>query len=115
MPPKLDRAYRYLLSTIAGPEAPDVAAPFREDTIGQQLNHVYGHHGGMNWGTKGTSAALLGILVVLVLYQIMHLRKHPLEPVPVPVHKRTGDLEPLHGRRTTSVAQPAEVPGAPIS
>lgn len=48
-------------------------------------------HGGLNWGTKGTSAALLGILVVLVLYQIRHLRKHPLEPVPAPVNQRTGD------------------------
>ncbi|MFL6149158.1 MAG: hypothetical protein ACJ72I_16990 [Pseudonocardiaceae bacterium] len=39
-------------------------------------------HGGLNWGTKGTSAVLLGILVLLVIYQVMHLRRHPLEPVP---------------------------------
>ena len=47
-------------------------------------------HGGLNWGTKGTSAVLLGILVLLVIYQVMHLRRHPLEPVPAPVNRRTG-------------------------
>jgi uncharacterized membrane-anchored protein len=46
-------------------------------------------HGGLNWGTKATSAALLGILVVLVLYQAMHLRRHPLDPVPAPRNRRS--------------------------
>ncbi|MCU1608145.1 MAG: hypothetical protein JWM45_61, partial [Pseudonocardiales bacterium] len=31
-----------------------------------------------------------GILVLLVIYQVMHLRRHPLEPVPAPVNRRTG-------------------------
>jgi uncharacterized membrane-anchored protein len=44
-------------------------------------------HGGLNWGTEGTSAALLGILVALVSYQILHLRRHPLEPVPAAANR----------------------------
>ncbi|MCA1836202.1 MAG: hypothetical protein LC721_07715 [Actinobacteria bacterium] len=68
-------------------------------------------HGGLNWGTEGTSAALLGILVVLVLHQIIHLRRHPLEPVPAPMNRRTGGPEQLNGRTTAPMPQPAEVPG----
>jgi uncharacterized membrane-anchored protein len=70
-------------------------------------------HGGLNWGTKGTSAALLGILVVLVCYQIRHLRRHPLEPLPAPVNRRTGAPEQLNGRRIPD-PQPAGVPGASV-
>ncbi len=33
-------------------------------------------HGGLNWGTQGTSAALLAILAVLVIYQIVSLRRN---------------------------------------
>jgi uncharacterized membrane-anchored protein len=69
-------------------------------------------HGGLNWGTEGTSAALLAILVMLVLYQIVHLRRHPLEPVPTPVNRRTGTAEQLNGRRIAPVPQPAGVPSA---
>jgi uncharacterized membrane-anchored protein len=79
------------------------------DSLSKPLNH-----GGLNWGTKGTSAALLGILVVLVLYQIMHLRRHPLEPVPVPVNRRTGAPEQLNERRIAQIPPPAEVPGASV-
>jgi hypothetical protein len=52
IPNGLDAAYRYLLSTVAGPTAPDVAAPFRENTIGQVRDYAYGHHGGLNWGVQ---------------------------------------------------------------
>jgi uncharacterized membrane-anchored protein len=71
-------------------------------------------HGGLNWGTKGTSAALLGILAVLVVYQIMHLRRHPLEPVPAPVNRRTGAPEQPGRQRVAPIPQPAEVPGASV-
>ncbi|HEX8934425.1 MAG TPA: hypothetical protein VF788_09565 [Pseudonocardiaceae bacterium] len=30
----------------------------------------------LNWGTKGTSAALLAILIVPVIYQVLHLHRH---------------------------------------
>jgi uncharacterized membrane-anchored protein len=79
------------------------------DSLSKPLNH-----GGLNWGTKGTSAALLGILVVLVLYQIMQLRRHPLEPVPAPINRRTGAPEHLTGHRIATVPQPAEVPDASL-
>jgi uncharacterized membrane-anchored protein len=71
-------------------------------------------HGGLNWGTKGTSAALLGILAVLVVYQIMHLRRHPLEPVPAPVNRRTRAPEQPGRQRIAPIPQPAEVPGASV-
>ncbi|MGH2441610.1 MAG: alkaline phosphatase family protein, partial [Chloroflexota bacterium] len=48
----LDAAYRYLLSTIQGPTAPDVIAPFRENTIGTVDTHAHGDHGGLNWGAQ---------------------------------------------------------------
>jgi uncharacterized membrane-anchored protein len=37
--------------------------------------------GGLNWGTKGTSAALLAILVALVIYQILDIRRRGLDTV----------------------------------
>jgi hypothetical protein len=60
IPANLDAAYRYLLSTVAGPTAPDVAAPFREDTIGQVRDYAYGHHGGLNWGVQHIPLVLEG-------------------------------------------------------
>lgn len=41
-------------------------------------------HGGLNWGTMWTSATLLAVLIGLVIYQALHLRRHPLEPLPAP-------------------------------
>jgi len=58
--PNLDAAYRYLLRTFAGPEGPDVAAPFREQTIGRTASHAYGHHGGLNWGVQHVPLILSG-------------------------------------------------------
>jgi uncharacterized membrane-anchored protein len=61
-------------------------------------------HGGLNWGTEGTSAALLGILVALVSYQILHLRRHPLEPVPAPGNRRSGIPRPVNASDVASGA-----------
>lgn len=47
-------------------------------------------HGGLAWGTTWTSAALLATLIGLIAYQIVHVRRHPLTPLPAPVHRRTG-------------------------
>jgi uncharacterized membrane-anchored protein len=46
--------------------------------------------GGLDWGAAVTSAGLLAILVALVIYQIVLVRRHPLDPVPAPRHRRTG-------------------------
>jgi uncharacterized membrane-anchored protein len=47
-------------------------------------------HGGLAWGTMWTSAALLAVLIALIVYQAIHIRRHPLHPVPAPARLRTG-------------------------
>lgn len=47
-------------------------------------------HGGLAWGTMWTSAALVAALIGLIAYETIHIRRHPLDPVPAPVHRRTG-------------------------
>lgn len=58
--PALDAAYQYLLSTFVGPTAPDVVAPFRENTIGARLTTAHGDHGGLNWGAQHVPLILSG-------------------------------------------------------
>ncbi|GAA4483207.1 membrane protein [Rhodococcus olei] len=58
-------------------------------------------HGGLNWGTTWTTAALLTILVVLIVYQSAQIRRHPLDPVPAPVNRRTGEPEQPNGALVT--------------
>jgi hypothetical protein len=36
------------------------------------------------------SGVLIAGLVVLVIYQILDIRRHPLEPLPMPMHRHTG-------------------------
>jgi predicted AlkP superfamily pyrophosphatase or phosphodiesterase len=50
--PAVNAANHYLLSTFVGPRAPDVVAPFRENTIGTELTVAHGDHGGLNWGAQ---------------------------------------------------------------
>ena len=50
--PALDAAYQYLLSTFLGSTAPDVVAPFRENTIVDTYPNAHGDHGGLNWGAQ---------------------------------------------------------------
>jgi uncharacterized membrane-anchored protein len=54
-------------------------------------------HGGLNLGTTWTSAALLATLVALIAYQTIHVRRHPLDPLPVPTHRRTGEPQKPNG------------------
>jgi uncharacterized membrane-anchored protein len=54
-------------------------------------------HGGLNLGTTWTSAALLATLVALIAYQTIHIRRHPLDPLPVPTHRRTGEPQKPNG------------------
>lgn len=58
--PALDAAYHYLLNTFGGPTAPDVVAPFRENTIGTADSHARGDHGGLNWGAQHVPLILSG-------------------------------------------------------
>jgi uncharacterized membrane-anchored protein len=58
-------------------------------------------HGGLAWGTVWTSAALLAALVVLIAYQSIVIRRHPLDPVPAPLHRRTGEPQQPNGALVT--------------
>lgn len=58
--PALDAANQYLLSTFAGPRAPDVVAPFRENTIGEKVATAHGEHGGLNWGAQHIPLVMSG-------------------------------------------------------
>jgi hypothetical protein len=58
--PGLDKAYRFLLSTFAGPTAPDVVTPFRENTIGTKIGSAHGDHGGLNWGAQHIKLVMSG-------------------------------------------------------
>src|ERR1700682_4448854 len=54
-------------------------------------------HGGLAWGTMWTSATVVGALIGLIGYQMIHIRRHPLDPVPAPVHRRTGQPQRPNG------------------
>lgn len=54
-------------------------------------------HGGLEWGTGWTTAALLSALIVLIAVQTHRLRRHPLDPLPFPVHRRTGAPQQPNG------------------
>lgn len=54
-------------------------------------------HGGLGWGTTWTTATLLAVLVALIVYQTVDVRRHPLDPVPAPINRRTGEPERPNG------------------
>lgn len=54
--------------------------------------------GGLGWGTLGGSLALLTLLIGLVGYQTIHLRRHHLEPLPLPRNRHTGQPQPPNGQ-----------------
>jgi len=58
--PGLDAANQYLLATFGGPKAPDVVAPFRENTIAKVYSHARGDHGGLNWGSQHIPLVIAG-------------------------------------------------------
>jgi hypothetical protein len=53
------------------------------------------------WGTVWTSATLLTVLVMLITYQAVHVRRRPLSPLPAPVHRRTGEPQHPNGELIT--------------
>jgi uncharacterized membrane-anchored protein len=58
-------------------------------------------HGGLQWGTMWTSAALVGVLIALIIYESLRLRRHPLGLLPAPVHRRTGEPQRPNGELVT--------------
>jgi uncharacterized membrane-anchored protein len=65
-------------------------------TVGDFLSKPH-DHGGMAWGTMWTSATLLAILIALITYHAVHVRRNPLNPLPAPVHRRTGEPQRPNG------------------
>ena len=63
--------------------------------------------GGLGWGTLWGSVALLALLVAFIIVQIVHIHRHPLKPLPVPVNRRTGEPQRPNGELVTqsSVAE----------
>lgn len=59
--------------------------------------------GGLGWGTLWGSAALLGLLVVLAAYQTYRVHLHPLEPLPYPINRLTGEPQTPNGAIITHV------------
>ncbi|MDT5413031.1 MAG: hypothetical protein QOG14_5251 [Mycobacterium sp.] len=62
-------------------------------------------HGGLGLGNAGASAILIAILVALVGYQILGVRRHPLEPLPLPLNRHTGQPQRPNGKVVTVAAR----------
>lgn len=57
----LDAAYRYLLSSYAGPLGPDVAIALDENTaVGNEPPNKAGSHGGLSWGVQSIPMIFAG-------------------------------------------------------
>jgi len=61
-------------------------------------------HGGLEWGNARASAVLIAGLVVLVAYQTLDIRRHPLEPLPLPMNRHTGQPQQPNGEVITVAA-----------
>ena len=59
-------------------------------------------HGGLEWGNAGASAVLIDGLVILVGYQTLDIRRHPLEPLPLPMNRHTGQPQRPNGKSSPS-------------
>src|SRR4029078_11917292 len=61
-------------------------------------------HGGLGWGNASASAVLIAALVALVGYQTLDIRRHPLEPVPMPINGHTRPPQRPNGEVMTVAA-----------
>jgi len=59
---------------------------------------------GLGWGTLWGSLALLALLAAFVAVQAVQLRRHPLEPLPAPRNRRTGERERPNGAVVSATA-----------
>jgi uncharacterized membrane-anchored protein len=60
--------------------------------------------GGLGWGTLWGSVALFALLVVLVIYQSVQVHRYPLQPLPYPMNRRTGEPQRPNGAPTELAA-----------
>jgi uncharacterized membrane-anchored protein len=68
--------------------------------------------GGLGWGTFWGSVALFALLAVLVIYQTIQVRRHPLKPLPYPVNRRTGEPQEPNGAVVTLTPHLGEITDA---
>jgi uncharacterized membrane-anchored protein len=68
--------------------------------------------GGLGWGTFWGSMALFVLLVALVIYQSIQVRRHPLEPLPYPINRRTGEPQEPNGAVVTSPPHSSKITDA---
>ncbi|MET8826297.1 hypothetical protein ABZX40_34655 [Streptomyces sp. NPDC004610] len=54
--------------------------------------------GGLGLGTLWGSVALAAVLIVLVAFQTWHIRRHPLDLLPAPTHRITGEPQRPNGQ-----------------
>lgn len=53
--------------------------------------------GGLGLGTLWGSMVLVGVLAALIAYQTWHIRRHPLDMLPAPTHRITGQPQQPNG------------------
>jgi len=53
--------------------------------------------GGLGWGTLWGSVALFTLLIALIVYQTVQLHRRPLEPLPYPINRLTGEPQQPNG------------------
>lgn len=58
--PAFENAQQYLLSTFAGPLAPDISLTFEENTITRLYPSAHGEHGGTTWGAQQVPLVVAG-------------------------------------------------------
>jgi hypothetical protein len=65
--------------------------------------------GGLGWGTMWGSTALAGLLIALIVYQAVRIRHHPLEPLPYPRNRLTGEPQQPNGAVVARTAPSTEI------
>jgi uncharacterized membrane-anchored protein len=64
-----------------------------------------GHdRGGVGLGNAGASALLIALMVVLVAYETLDIRRHPPAPLPFPANRQTGQAQRPNGKVVTVAA-----------
>jgi hypothetical protein len=66
--------------------------------------------GGLGWGTLWGSVALFALLIGLIIYQTIQLRRYPLDPLPLPVSRLTGQPQRPNGAVIAPTTKPRPWP-----
>lgn len=64
--------------------------------------------GGLGWGTLWGSLALFALPAVMVAYQAIQVRHHPLGPLPYPLNRHNGEPQHPHGAGQLRAGSPPE-------